>query len=158
MTSILKYAEEQYELVKSSRSVLFDFCRTISPDDFVDQNTYFGRGGSMRNLLVHIANTYEYWIGNVVLRSEIVYSKYEENNNISDVIKLFSQVDEFMTDFITNIESFNDIQYEIQNVKSTATPLKLFTHVITHEYHHKGQILSISRHLNYVPVDTDIMR
>jgi uncharacterized damage-inducible protein DinB len=158
MTSILKYTEEQYELVKSSRNVLFDFCTTIRRDDFVNQNTSFGRGGSMRNLLVHIANTYEYWIANLALKNDIVYSKYEENKGIHDVIKLFSQVDEFMTAFIANIESYDDIQYEIQNVKSTASSLKLFTHVITHEYHHKGQILSISRHLKYIPVDTDIMR
>ncbi|WP_163406930.1 DinB family protein [Flavobacterium ajazii] len=158
MTSILKYTEEQYELVKNSRNVLFDFCATISPDDFVNQNTSFGRGGSIRNLLVHIANTYEYWIGNVVLKNDIIYAKYEENNNMSDVIKLFSQIDKFMNVFIGNIDSLDDIEYEIQNIKSTAVPLKLFTHVITHEYHHKGQILSLSRHLNYIPIDTDIMR
>lgn len=158
MSSILKYTEEQYKLVKGSRKVLFDYCRTISPEDFINQNTSFGRGGSIRNLLVHISNTYEYWIANLALKSDIIYSAYEEYTTISDVIKLFSQVDDFMNIFIANIESFTDIQYEIRNIKSTATALKLFTHVITHEYHHKGQILSISRHLNYVPVDTDIMR
>ncbi|MCB0640529.1 MAG: ATP-binding cassette domain-containing protein, partial [Phaeodactylibacter sp.] len=36
--------------------------------------------------------------------------------------------------------------------------LKLFTHVITHEFHHKGQVLSFSRHLGYTPVDTDVLR
>ncbi|MCB0535444.1 MAG: hypothetical protein KDD14_24780 [Saprospiraceae bacterium] len=39
-----------------------------------------------------------------------------------------------------------------------APPLRLFTHIVTHEFHHKGQILSLSRHLGYTPVDTDIMR
>ncbi len=37
-------------------------------------------------------------------------------------------------------------------------PLQLFTHVITHEFHHKGQIMSLSRHLGYTPVDADIIR
>ncbi|WP_244307355.1 DinB family protein [Flavobacterium fluviatile] len=158
MASMSKYAEEQYELVKSSRNVLFDFCRTISPDDFVNQNSSFGRGGSVRNLLVHIANTYEYWIGNTALKNDIVYAEYEQYNNITDVIKLFGQVDQFMDEFIKAIDCINEIHYKIQNVKSSAHPLKLFTHVITHEYHHKGQILSLSRHLNYIPVDTDILR
>ncbi|MNL32837.1 DinB family protein [compost metagenome] len=64
-----------------------------------------------------------------------------------------------MADFISAIDQFDsEIQYEIQNVKSSAKPLKLFTHVTTHEYHHKGQILSLSRHLGYTPVDTDIIR
>jgi len=139
MESILKFTEEQYEMVKGSRNVLFDYCKTISNEDFVNQNNSFGRGGRMRNILVHIVNTYEYWIANLTLKNEIVYSKYEENTNIYDVIKLFSQVDEFMDIFITNIESYKDIEYEIQNLKSTTSSLKLFTHVITHEYHHKGQ-------------------
>ena len=38
------------------------------------------------------------------------------------------------------------------------TPLQLFTHTITHEFHHKGQVLSMSRLLGYVPVDTDVIR
>lgn len=158
MKTFSKYSEEQYELVKSSRNVLFDFCKTISSDDFINQNTSFGRGGSMRNLLVHIANTYQYWIGNLVLKNDILYSEYEEYKNISDVIELFKQVDEFMAEFIRNMDLYKDIDYQIQNIKSSAKPFKIFTHVITHEYHHKGQILSISRHLNYIPVDTDIMR
>ena len=39
-----------------------------------------------------------------------------------------------------------------------ANPFKLFTHVITHEFHHQGQILPMSRQLGYIPVDTDVMR
>jgi uncharacterized damage-inducible protein DinB len=158
MTTISKYAEEQYELVKSSRSILFHYCKTISPNDFINQNTSFGRGGSMRNLLVHIANTYQYWIANLVLKYDTTYSEYEANKDIEDVINLFNQIDMFMDEFIKNIDTFNDVEYEIQNIKSKAKPIKLFTHVITHEYHHKGQLLSISRNLNYIPIDTDIMR
>ena len=40
----------------------------------------------------------------------------------------------------------------------TATPAALFTHVITHEFHHKGQIASMSRHLGYLPPDTAVLR
>lgn len=158
MTTFSIYSKEQYELVKSSRNVLFDFCKRISHGDFINQNTSFGRGGSMRNLLVHIANTYQYWIGNLVLKNDIRFSEYEEFKNISDVMELFDQVDEFMDEFIKNMDAYKDIDYEIQNIKSSAKPFKIFTHVITHEYHHKGQVLSISRHLNYTPFDTDIMR
>ncbi|MCB0624495.1 MAG: hypothetical protein KDC43_11415, partial [Saprospiraceae bacterium] len=39
-----------------------------------------------------------------------------------------------------------------------AEAFRLFTHVVTHEFHHKGQILSLTRHLGFVPVDTDVMR
>ena len=153
------YAKEQYEFVKESRSVLFEYCKTITTGDFVNQNTSFGRGGSMRNLLVHIANTYEYWIANIALKKNIGYGEYENFRTIDEVILLFDAVDNFMSEFISAMDLFeNEITYEIQNTISSAKPFRLFSHVITHEYHHKGQILSVSRYLGYIPVDTDIMR
>jgi uncharacterized damage-inducible protein DinB len=45
-----------------------------------------------------------------------------------------------------------------KGITLTLTPLQLFTHVITHEFHHKGQILTMSRTLGYIPVDTDVIR
>ncbi|AWA31529.1 damage-inducible protein DinB [Flavobacterium magnum] len=158
MKSLTRYSKEQYELVKDSRNVLFDYCKTISAEDFINQNSSFGRGGSMRNLLVHIANTYQYWIANVSLRKNIAYDEYETVKNISDTIMLFNVVDEFMSDFFERMDSLTEIQYEISGVKKVSDSFKIFTHVITHEFHHKGQVLSISRHLGYVPIDTDIMR
>ena len=153
------YTKEQYEYVKGSRNILFEYCKTIRPEDFINQNTSFGRGGSMRNLLVHIANTYEYWIANLALKKKVVYAEYENNLSIEDVILLFDSVDLFMEEFFLEMDlSDKEIGYEIQGNKNSASPLKFFSHVITHEYHHKGQILSLSRHLGYIPVDTDIMR
>ena len=158
MKSLSEYSKEQYELVKDSRKVLFEFCNTISTEDFINQNTSFGRGGSIRNLLVHMANTYQYWIANISLKKNIAYDQYASVKNISETIKLFNSVDSFMIDFLENINSGSEIDYEINGVKNVTNQFKLFTHVITHEFHHKGQVLSISRHLGYIPVDTDIMR
>ena len=159
MELISVYAKAQYEFVKESRSVLFEYCKTISPEDFVNQNTSFGRGGSMRNLLVHIASTYEYWIASIALKKNINYAEYENFRTIEDIILLFDTVDTFMSEFIAAMDQFeNEITYETQNIVRSATPFKLFSHVITHEYHHKGQILSLTRHLGYIPVDTDMIR
>jgi uncharacterized damage-inducible protein DinB len=159
MKLISDYTREQYNYVKESRNVLFEYCKTISPEDFINQNTSFGRGGSMRNLLVHIANTYEYWIANLALKKNLKPAEYEDNLTIQEVILLFDSVDIFMEEFILEMNlSDREIVYEIQGSKNSASALKFFSHVITHEYHHKGQILSLSRHLGYIPVDTDIMR
>lgn len=159
MELLSDFAKEQYEFVKGSRKVLFEYCKTISEKDFVNQNTSFGRGGSMRNLLVHIANTYEYRIANLALKKNILYAEYKHNVKIQDVILLFDAVDFFMEEFILGMDQpENQIAYKISDVENSAKPFQLFSHVITHEYHHKGQILSLSRHLGYIPVDTDIMR
>ena len=160
MESAFNYCKEQYELVRESRQVLFDYCKTISENHFITENSLFGRGGSIRNLLVHIANTYEFWIARHGLGKNIVFTKYTSQESIFDVIKLFNLVDDMMYQFIDILKNNGNtpVQYEINGVKNSADPFKLFSHVITHEFHHKGQILSLSRHLGYLPVDTDIMR
>ena len=160
MDSISKYAKEQYELVRESRKVLFDYCETISPGDFLNENSSFGRGGSIRNLLVHISNTYEFWIAKYGLNKSIVFTTYDSKQRISDIIDLFNSVDIIMYEFIELLEKpeLRQIDYETNGIKRSTSSFKLFTHVITHEFHHKGQILSISRHLGYTPVDTDVMR
>ena len=160
MTSTSSYYRQQYELVQDSRAVLLAYCKTISQADFIEQNSSFGRGGSIKNLLVHIVNTYLFWVGNTTLKNTLEFIGYEANLNLSRIVPLFEEVDKVMHMFIELLEKseLDQISYELNGVRSTADPFKVFSHLITHEFHHKGQILSMSRHLGYIPVDTDIMR
>lgn len=159
MNLLYVYTLEQYAMVRDSRKVLLEYCTILSPNDFVNQNTNFGRGGSVRNLLVHNVNTYLYWIANVSLKKNIPFLEYESYTTIKDVSLLFDMVDSLMDQFMLLFESDQvEIEFEINNVTTKTIPFKIFTHVITHEFHHKGQILSLSRHMGYTPVDTDIMR
>src|SRR5215217_3990530 len=149
----------QYDFVKSSRHVLLGFCGEISEIDFVTENSSFGRG-SIRNLLVHIGNTYEFWIGRHGLNLETDFTAY---NTIKDALQakdFFLTIDALVTRFIDVYSGkyLEDLVFVNSSQKITASPLKLFTHVITHEFHHKGQILSLSRHFGYTPIDTDIIR
>lgn len=152
-----KYALSQYEWIRSSRQVLFDYCKAVAAEDFTNQNISFGQGGSMRNLLVHNANTYMFWIGKVALGKSLEFIKNESVEDILAAMDLFDSVNQLMNEFLESNLS-NPIAYEIRGVKGITTAAQIFAHVTTHEFHHKGQILSISRHLGYVPVDTDIIR
>lgn len=153
------YIRKQYAYVQESRKILFDYCRTISVKDFCRESSSFGRGGSIRNLLVHIANTYEFWIAKAALGRAVDFAEYEAHKSIRDVVSLFDYVDLFIDEFMHRMnDAEGEIEFELNGAKRSEEPIKLFSHVITHEYHHKGQILSLSRHLGYTPVDTDIMR
>ena len=155
-----EFCREQYLMVKGSREVLFAYCDTIAPSHFVAENTSYGRGGSMRNLLVHIANCYEFWIGRHALKKHKEETAFSAVASVASIRPIFNHVDSLVFEFLESMPSSHDteIPFEINGVRGSAPPLKLFTHVITHEYHHKGQLLSLSRHLGYTPVDTDIMR
>jgi uncharacterized damage-inducible protein DinB len=109
---------------------------------------------------VHIANVYEGWIEKNALNKEVIFTEYSSRQNISEVMALFEKVDIFMHEFIEQfrLHKITQIEYELNGKRNSVSQVKLFTHVITHEFHHKGQILSLSRHLGYVPVDTDVIR
>ena len=160
MNDILNYCRNQYEWVRSSRAVLFNYCQTIAPHHLLSENSSFGRGGSIRNILVHIANTYEFWIARHALNKNRATTKYESQNDMEDIVRLFDSVDNIMFEWIAILEKegIKQIAYELNGSKNAVDASKLFLHVITHEFHHKGQILSLSRHLGYIPVDTDIVR
>jgi uncharacterized damage-inducible protein DinB len=152
------YFQNQYELVKSSRKVLLEYCKTLSGKDFLIENSTFGRG-SVRNLLVHIGNTYEFWIGHS-LDKNIKFTEYNSIENVIAAEGFFSNINSLVEEFIIVYpeKDMIDIEIDLHGKVIVASPLKLFTHVITHEFHHKGQILSLSRHLGYEPVDTDVVR
>ena len=151
--------KQQYEYVLSSRNMLLTYIDTISQQDFLADNSSFGRG-SIRNLLVHICQTYCAWIGERALGIKQDFLPFESFQTLSDCQSYFAQVDEYLELFTEKFKGNEQQQIELErNGESLiVNPLKLFTHVITHEFHHKGQIMSLSRHLGYTPVDADIIR
>jgi uncharacterized damage-inducible protein DinB len=151
--------KQQYELVLFSRETILDYIKTISHEDFTCDNSAFGKG-SIRNLLVHICDTYSSWIVERGLGLPLTYPAFENYPTLNDCIEYFNRVNLFINQFLNQFEG--NYQKNIQIVRNGTTTnisaLQLFTHVITHEFHHKGQIMSLSRILGYTPVDADIIR
>ncbi len=75
------------------------------------------------------------------------------------VRKRFAEVDELVQVFL---REFDDRWYESieqdeswQGYPKEPTPLLLLTHTETHEFHHRGQIVTMARHLGYPPPADD---
>jgi len=151
----------QYELVKGSRQALFTYFETMNDDDLFKQIPEFNNS-SIRDLLVHNVNTYIGWVEYFGLDGSRTFYSYADINSLNDIKQLFEQVDLFVDDFLLK---YSD-DYLTSQTKYVArkgmtlrlSPLQLFTHVITHEFHHKGQMLTMSRMLGYIPADTDAIR
>lgn len=149
----------QYNMIQGSRAVLFNYCDTITLNHFIAENSDFGRGGSIRNLLVHNGHVYRFWIGHHAFGREMEYPEYGSIITVDDCRAYYTSINELVEEFI---HQFADRPHTLFNSNykkpASATALEVFTHVTTHEFHHKGQMLSISRHLGYTPVDTDVIR
>lgn len=150
----------QYTLITGAREALFAYCRSVDTQDFVRALPAFN-GSSMQQLLLHVANTYIHWLSRFALNRDKPYFEANEGAGVDHIYTLFDEVNEEVHIFL---DVLGDKPFDLTQGKHRqgrtvkSTPVELFTHVVTHEFHHKGQIMSMSRQLGYVPVDSDVIR
>nr|WP_068890321.1 DinB family protein [Pedobacter panaciterrae] len=150
----------QYALVRETRMVVFQFLEMqVTTDISIPVPSFAGK--TISYMLVHIANTYIAWTANFAMKGSHSYCDQDEALSLAQLKNLFIQVDELMSGFIAHFSV-----HPTQAVKGFKWPGKyietdaysIFTHVITHEFHHKGQVMTMARLLGHTPVDTDVMR
>jgi len=151
---------KQYALVKDSRKVVFEFFQ-VEVNDKINSPLETFNGKTIAYLYLHIANTYIAWAENFALGGSAEYYDQQQITDFARIQAIFKQVDEMMLRFS---DQFTD--HPITAVKGYKWPEKyietdafsIFTHLLTHEFHHKGQAMTMARLLGHVPPDTDIMR
>ncbi|OOQ60876.1 DinB family protein [Mucilaginibacter pedocola] len=150
----------QYQLTLSSRNALFDYCETVKPEDLLKPLATINNE-SMASLLLHVANCYVFWLANSVMQEKHAYFKGDEHLDLTAVRNVYGQVDLLMNEFLNHFKDSLDVPLLItrpDGSQLTRSPFEIFTHAITHEFHHKGQVVNMSRQLGYTPVDTDVVR
>lgn len=157
MTDLPKF---QYELIKGSREVVLNYLEAEVKQDMLKTLETFN-DKNIVYLMVHIANTYIAWAGNFALGME---RPFYEDKNISSPEQLraiFDEVNLVMEQFISKytelpLTAVKGYKWADKYIETDA--YSIFTHVITHEFHHKGQMMTMSRLLGHLPPDTDVMR
>jgi uncharacterized damage-inducible protein DinB len=110
---------------------------------------------------VHTADCYRFWLAETALgRSEADYDP-KTCPDTPSLARLFGEVDRIVAGFIAaypgpRLSERLALRVRWQAKPSTTTPLWLLTHTITHEFHHKGQIVTMGRVLGYPPPETDL--
>lgn len=149
----------QYDWIQRTRESLFRYCETLSPTDYVKELESFG-GDSIRNLHVHVTNCYRVWLGNRALDKSLPETNPGSVHNVQDMREVFRETDALVGEFLNEFKGKWDhtVQITWEDGRSTGfTALWLFTHTISHEFHHKGQIVKIGRQLGYIPPETDLI-
>lgn len=158
---MLQLIKAQYEEIKGARGALFAYCESMKQDDLHKPVSEFNNS-NIADLLVHNVNTYISWINNFGLDRSASFYKTEDAKSLNEIKSLFEKVNVLMAEFLEkyrdNFEEPFTAVIKHRGFPMTLSPLQLYTHVITHEFHHKGQILTMSRLLGYTPVDTDTIR
>jgi len=156
--------QTEYAWVQQTRKILLDCCRELESQDFTRKNGYGFQ--SVRDTLVHIADCYHAWLGSFVLLKTTKPLTPKEDlpkMNVDEIKSRFEQVDSYVNQLFEALG--NQLNEPIQrNIPwretpepLTITPAKLLMHTITHEYHHKGQIVAMIRQMGYEPPNTDVL-
>ncbi|RDU37165.1 damage-inducible protein DinB [Neobacillus piezotolerans] len=149
----------QYDWIKRTRESLFRYCETLPPSDYVKELDNFG-GDSIRNLHSHVADCYRVWLGSRALGKSHQKIKPESINNVLEMREVFRKIDILVGEYLNEFKGKWDQTIPVSfhsGDSAEITALWLFTHTITHEFHHKGQIVKIGRQLGYIPPDTDLI-
>jgi uncharacterized damage-inducible protein DinB len=160
---MLDVLKQQYGFIRSTRQTLFAFMEEIPLQKLHNTVPNFG-SGSMIRTHIHIADCYRSWLGRFALKQTdfSFATDYEiEHSDVKKVRDRFELVDELVEQFMDEFHSrwFENIANRVkwQEEPWSTTPLWLLTHTETHEFHHKGQIVSMARHMGYNPPDTDLV-
>ncbi|MBE3590742.1 MAG: DinB family protein [Firmicutes bacterium] len=151
---------ELYGWVRGSRAVLFEYLESLPPGAYTKELSGFPLGGSMRNLHVHAADCYMYWLEYVGLEQPRRDLRFEDYPDPASVREAFAEVDALVERFLGHFA--DRIDEPLHRVLSwrpqglTVTPRWLLLHPITHEFHHKGQLVVIGRQLGHIPPETDL--
>ncbi|GHF62112.1 putative damage-inducible protein DinB [Deinococcus metalli] len=147
-----------YPWVKFSRERLFAWAEAL-PDGVYTQDHPDFAYGSLRNVQAHIAGCYLVWVG----RRGLNDTPHLDSAAIPDVAamrEVFAGVDAVMERafgaFTTPDEEFD---LPLGNEVLRVTQRWLVMHPITHEFHHKGQMLTMGRVLGHpypAGPDTDL--
>ncbi|HET7627075.1 MAG TPA: DinB family protein [Bacillales bacterium] len=154
MQDVLK---QQYEMIRKVREHLFDFMEHLPLEKLHEKVPGFGID-SMMGAHLHAANSYRYWID--WFASKRHPSEFKDISELltkkADVQKdreIFAAVDETVERFIDKYHScwLEEIEHAVEEngQPMRLTPLFLLSHVETHEFHHKGQIVAMARHLGF---------
>ncbi|PGL70407.1 DinB family protein [Bacillus sp. AFS055030] len=156
---------KEYQWVKENREALLNFCGELKQEDFTRKLDGFGFQ-SVRETLLHIADCYIAWIGSFILlktKKPITPKENIVNISLDDIKSRFEQANQYVNELLDmTVDRLNrpivqKIPWRDQNEEISLTPMKLLVHTITHEYHHKGQIVAMARLMGYIPPNTDVL-
>ena len=156
--------QNEYEWVRQTRVVLLEFCSELDPNDFTQENGFGWQ--SVRDTLVHIADCYNAWLGSFVLlktKKPITSKESLLELGWDEIKERFEKVDSYVNEVFEVFAHQMDepIQRQIPwregGEPISMTPNKLLMHTITHEFHHKGQIMARARQMGYEPPNTDVL-
>jgi uncharacterized damage-inducible protein DinB len=146
-----------YNWVKRTRGILFEYLETLPNEVYLQEHPDFAYG-NIRNIQAHIAGCYLFWVGSMGLNFEVKKATLENIPNVVAMKHKFLEVDTILEQAFRDFTDVDKI-FEVTRPKRDTLAVSqrwLVMHPITHEFHHKGQLLALARVLGHpIPANMD---
>lgn len=151
---------EVYGWVRETRKGLLEWCASLPADVYLQERDEFG-WGSIRNALIHTADCYRFWLAEEALGRGMDRFDPSTHPDAQSAFALFGKVDDIVAAFIAKFPREELGRSLVRQVRwqpepLVISPLWLLAHTVTHEFHHKGQIVTMGRILGKPAPETDL--
>ena len=142
----------------ASLDLLLDHLSTIPSDDYLKEVPGFGFS-TLRNQIIHIFNCEGFWI-HTLQGLSYVDRNPAECPSLADARLMQQQVSRQTLAYLsrmTNQQLNSETKLHFPDGDSAVrTPALVLHHVLTHAFHHKGQVVAMCRQLGHPAPDTDM--
>ncbi len=150
-----------YDLVRRTRNVLLEFTESLPNNIYILERPDFAYG-SIRNIHAHVAFCYLAWVGVALgYKRENLIVPAEQILDAKAMRERFKFVDNTVEEALEKFRTPDEpLEFQHRSGPLKVTQRWLLLHPITHEFHHKGQLLALARILEHpLPgnVDTDLV-
>lgn len=142
----------------ASLTLLLDHLSTMPTSDYVKELSNFGFS-TLRNQMIHAFNCEGFWIHTLqgLEYADRNPTKYPAVADARLMQQEVSRRTQAYLSSLTDQQLNTDTELHFSDGdKALRTPALILHHVLTHAFHHKGQIVAMCRELGHPAPDTDL--
>jgi uncharacterized damage-inducible protein DinB len=148
--------QKMFEHIETSRQRVLEAAGKVPPEDFLRRKPGMY---SIRDLLVHLMDAEDYWVGTVVLggkHRKFTPEKYQDVKSLNaDWKKMGGRTSELVARLSEEmLRETRTVRWERDATFDVDTAL---WYLFTHEIHHRGQICMLLRELGHEPPEVSLL-
>jgi uncharacterized damage-inducible protein DinB len=142
----------------ASLSLLLDYLATLPPDACAKELPSFGFN-TIQKQVIHIFNCEGFWIS-ILQRLEYLDRNPADLPTIADAVRFQHETGRRTHQYLftlTDQQLNTDTELHFPDGdRAFRTPALILHHMLTHAFHHKGQVVAMCRELGHPAPDTDL--
>jgi uncharacterized damage-inducible protein DinB len=142
----------------ASLTLLLDHLYTLPPEAYAKQLPSFGFN-TIQKQVIHIFNCEAFWVS-ILQRLDYLDRDAADFATIADTVRFQHEISCRTQQFfstLTDQQLNTDTELHFSDGdRAVRTPALILHHMLTHAFHHKGQIVAMCRELGHPAPDTDL--